>query len=70
MTPRSMFRSKSTLCGLMLVLGSILYAQSGRGTISGTVKDTSGAVVPAARVTVINSGTGQVFNLTSNNAGE
>lgn len=71
MTPRLVCSWKVALGALLLFLGSgVLYAQSGRGTISGTVKDTSGAVVPGARVTVVNSGTGQVFNLTSNNAGE
>lgn len=34
-----------------------LFAQADRGTITGTIVDTSGAVVPEAKVTVINSET-------------
>jgi len=54
-----------------LLLGSLAsQAQSGRGTISGAVMDSSGAVVPGARVTVSNSATDQTFNLATNGAGE
>ena len=45
-------------------------AQSERGTISGTVRDSTGAVIPGAKVTVTNTATGVVNNLTSNEVGE
>ena len=55
----------TVLCGF-----SLLFAQSERGTISGTIRDTTGAVIPGAKITVTNSATGVVINLTSNDVGE
>jgi Carboxypeptidase regulatory-like domain/TonB dependent receptor len=40
------------------------------GTISGTVTDVSGAIVPGASITIINTDTGATRNLTANNSGE
>ena len=47
------------LVSLVLVAGfhSSLAAQDFRGSISGTVKDESGGVLPGASVTVTNTGT-------------
>jgi hypothetical protein len=47
-----------------------LFAQSERGTISGTVVDSTGAVVPGAKVTLTNTKTGVAFSLPSNGSGE
>jgi hypothetical protein len=41
-----------------ILLSGVLFAQTFRGTILGTVTDSSGAVLPGAKVTVRNSGTG------------
>ena len=41
----------------MLLTASTVWAQFDRGSISGTVKDQSGAVVPGVTVTVTNSQT-------------
>ena len=57
-------------CGWLFCLPSFLLAQSGRGTISGTVRDTSGAVVPQVKITVINTATGQRTDLTTNGTGD
>ncbi|HEX6894453.1 MAG TPA: carboxypeptidase-like regulatory domain-containing protein, partial [Bryobacteraceae bacterium] len=57
-----------TIAALMLWPGNIL-AQTATGTISGTVTDASGAVVPAAAVTVSNKATGIARNLTTNTEG-
>ena len=51
---------RKLLCvfGAIVLLAASALAQSDRGTITGTVVDTSGAVVPGAKVILTNSGTG------------
>ncbi len=46
-----------------------LFSQSSSGTISGTVADTSGAVIPGVTVTATNNATGVVTTVLSNEAG-
>src|SRR5258708_32099865 len=46
------------------------FAQSERGTVSGTIRDPTGAVVPGAKIVVTNPATNSIFNLTSNESGE
>jgi len=58
-----MFRSRRVALFVVLLwccASSICWAQSTRGTIVGTVYDSSGAVVPQVTVTVTNLGTGEV----------
>jgi len=62
----SRFSKLLVLCGLcasLLLSGARLFAQVDTGTILGTVKDSSGAVVPGAEVTLTNQGTS--FSLTT-----
>ena len=47
---------------LLLSVGITAFAQSNNGTITGTVSDPAGAVVPGAVIQVKNSGTGVVFS--------
>ncbi|MES1261696.1 MAG: carboxypeptidase regulatory-like domain-containing protein [Acidobacteriota bacterium] len=47
-----------------------LFAQSERATITGAVHDTSGAVVPAAKVTVTNALTNVTTQATTNGSGD
>src|SRR5258706_5436461 len=49
---------------LLLSLGTFLYA-SPTGSISGTLKDPSGAVVPGARLTLVGKATGTRLTATS-----
>src|SRR6185437_15823742 len=47
----------------------VLFAQSERGTITGAVSDSSGAVVPGATVTITNTATNTATTLTTNQTG-
>src|SRR5262244_1245245 len=53
-------RSKSTL-SVLLLAASGLFAQSNQGTITGTISDPTGAVVPTAQIEVKNQDTGIVY---------
>lgn len=74
-TSRMLGRSNSrltpcTLGLLALVLSpSMLHAQSGAGSIQGTVKDASGAVIPKAVVHVVRASTNEAFDTVSNGQG-
>lgn len=48
---------------------SRLYSQSDNASISGTITDSSGAVVPHATITINNEATGQARTATSNDTG-
>jgi len=52
----------------LLVLSTLANAQS-LGTVTGTVADQSGAVIPKAKVTLLNQGTGETRATMSNDAG-
>jgi hypothetical protein len=54
---------------LILGLGLPALAQSGRGTLTGIVKDPSGAVVPGADITITEKSTGGVTKTVSTEAG-
>src|SRR5436309_12483112 len=64
--------SRSSLgCLLIIVLGlsSLSYGQSDRGTITGSITDSSGAVVPDAVVTVTHISTDTKTIVTSTSSG-
>jgi hypothetical protein len=50
---------RSLLCAALVALPSTVFAQSFTGTIMGSIKDTSGAVIPRATVTITNQQTGR-----------
>lgn len=52
----------------LLLCSAMLYGQD-RGTITGQVMDTSGAIVPSAKVTLTNPATGQTIVLETNAEG-
>ncbi len=65
-------RTFATLFGMMasLFLQPVeLRAQSGAGSIQGTVQDATGAAIPACKVHVLNQKTGVVNDTTSNEIG-
>ncbi len=72
------FRTAARLLGLVLpILAGLLAmspqpadAQSVTGTILGTIKDSSGAVVPGATVVLVNTGTGANRTAITNAQGE
>jgi hypothetical protein len=55
---------------LVLVAAGSLWSQSLTGSILGTVRDPSGAVVPGAKVKLTNEGTGIVVDGTTNASGD
>src|SRR5579884_2079594 len=65
--PGSVFRRAAAL---LFLFTAFMFAQRDLGTIAGTVTDPQGAVVPNAKVTITEVGTGQVYELTTNSAGE
>src|SRR5256714_1638412 len=54
---------------LCLALCSGALAQAGRGTVSGTVSDVSGAVLTDSKITATNTATGEIFTINSNSDG-
>jgi Carboxypeptidase regulatory-like domain len=54
---------------LMTLTSAVAYGQVDTGTISGAVRDRSGAIIPNAEVIIRNAGTGQVQHLTTNSDG-
>ena len=71
-----MFHPKAKYSAVLLALGLTLcsaipsFSQTQvLGTISGTVSDKSGAVIPEANITVTNKGTNQTQSTTTNDAG-
>jgi len=55
--------------GLLLFLGSAALLAQDRGTITGSVVDSSGAIVPTAKVTLTNPSTGQRSLVETNTEG-
>src|SRR5581483_6392860 len=62
---------RGAVASVVLLLAAIgSFAQVDTGSILGTVKDTSGAVMPAVKVTLTNEDTGLVTAVTSGSGGE
>lgn len=67
-----MFRRLPCLAWVIccLILSPAVFAQSERATVSGTVSDASGAVIPGARVTVTNNATNVTSVSTTTESGD
>jgi hypothetical protein len=55
--------------GMLLPLPAPLLAQTGAGAIQGTVKDPSGAVIPAAKIKIVHATTSTVREAETNEVG-
>lgn len=67
---KTVLRLAIVLSVLLMLAGSgSLLAQSGRGTINGTVLDSAGALVPGAKITVTDPATGASSTTESSEAG-
>lgn len=62
-------RIASILAGILYVASSVVWSQEFRGTITGTVTDPQGAVVPQAQIYVEEGATGSRFTTASNAEG-
>jgi hypothetical protein len=64
-------RALTALCTLLLCLFTVAaFGQAGRGSVSGTVTDPSGAVIPGAKITLTNSATHVSQSTTANGSGD
>src|SRR5262245_31864427 len=61
-------RSLATLL-LIALFAAPAPAQDSPGTITGTVRDTSGGVIPGATVTITNTAMGTTINVVTNEQG-
>jgi hypothetical protein len=68
---RRIIMRRSQLIGLLIqpLFAVFLWAQTDRATISGTVTDSTGAVIPGVTVTAVNVDTGIRTNAVTNHAG-
>jgi carboxypeptidase family protein len=66
---RNCFRA-TRLVFLTVLFAALVSAQSERGTITGTIHDQSGALIPGASVTITNMATNVAVHVTSNDSGE
>jgi hypothetical protein len=57
------------VCAVLLLAGTLCFAQESRGSITGKVLDPTGAVVPGAKVTVTDVGTNVSNTVTANSTG-
>jgi Carboxypeptidase regulatory-like domain/TonB dependent receptor len=66
----SVLRGMVVAAVFLFVIWSVVYAQVDAGSITGTIRDASGAVVPGAVVTLTNDDTGLVQTTTTGSSGE
>ena len=66
---RNSFGALAAVLAGMLIQPAALLAQSGAGSIQGTIEDATGAAVPACGVHVVNQKTGVTTDTTSNAVG-
>src|SRR5579859_7000394 len=57
-------------CWLLIVFSNVLFAQSDRSTITGTVSDQHGAQIPGVTITATHKNTNTQFKTTTTVSGE
>ena len=67
---RIVLKWRTLACLAITLTVPSVFAQSERGTISGLVKDPSGAVIAGAKVTVTNTATNQIISISTTEAGD
>jgi hypothetical protein len=66
---RLAMKKLGTMVALLVLAVTPALAQINSGSLSGTVSDSSGAVIPSARITATEVQTGTVYNSVANSAG-
>lgn len=66
---KSHFLSCCAVLSMLMIVGAVLQAQSVHGTLAGVVTDSTGAVIPGARVDIVNTGTAATYNATTTSVG-
>jgi len=56
--------------GALMLLAGGLCAQLNRGSLTGTLADQTGAVIPAVKITIRNTATGATYETESNASGQ
>jgi len=67
---RLISRRTAAIAVLMVVTGVTAFAQTNRGALSGTITDTSGAVVANATITATEVASGTTYNTVSSQSGD
>src|SRR6188508_2251787 len=60
---------RTSLLAVLIFLTSLSFGQTGLATVTGTISDTSGAVIANAPVSLMNLDNGQLFTAASSNTG-
>ncbi len=68
-TVRSVFKVLLLAIAVLIALPAASFAQTFRGSIQGTITDSTGAAIPGAQVKIISPGTGLTRTVTSNDLG-
>ena len=66
---KSYFWSCCAVLTMFMLVAPVLQAQSVHGTLAGIVTDSTGAVIPGAKVDIVNTGTAATYNATTTSVG-
>ena len=69
LTARSVFKMLVLALAVLLAMPAASFGQTFRGSIQGTITDSTGAAIPGAQVKVISPGTGLTRTVSTNDLG-